>query len=195
MLDVRHQQEFATGHVPRSINIGIDGSFAPWVGALVADVEQPIILVTDETRLEEVITRLSRVGFDNVIGYLKGGIKSWTDAGKQLDIVESISANEFVKRYEAGEGPVFDVRKASEFLSEHLLDAENTPLDELNAHLAEFPSEGTFFIHCAGGYRSMIATSILKSRGIHNIVEVQGGFTAIKETNAKVSDYVCPSTL
>jgi len=195
VLDVRHQSDFAIGHIPRSINIGIDGGFAPWVGALIADVEQPILLVTDEARTEEVITRLSRVGFDNIIGYLKGGIAAWTAAGKDIDMVESITPEEFATRIAKKEWPVFDVRKESEFLSEHVLDAENTPLDDLNEHLAEFPSEGKFFVHCAGGYRSMIASSILKSRGIHNMIEVQGGFDAIKQTDVQVSEFVCPSTL
>ncbi len=195
VLDVRDPQSFAHGHIPRSISIGIDGSFAPWVGALVKDIEQPILLVADEARIEEVITRLSRVGFDNIFGFLKGGVDAWKAAGKEIDTVESIKAVEFAKRIAAHEGPVFDVRKSSEYLSEHVLDAENTPLDELNDHLAEFPSNGTFFIHCAGGYRSMIAASILKARGIHNLVDVMGGFGAIKHTDAKVSDYVCPTTL
>lgn len=195
VLDVRDPLTFAAGHIPRSINIGIDGSFAPWVGALIRDIEQPILLVAEADRVSEVITRLSRVGFDHIIGYLEGGLEQWKEAGLETDQIESIKAEEFAKRIAAEEGPVFDVRKKSEFLSEHVLDAENTPLDELNEHLAEFPSEGTFFIHCAGGYRSMIAASILKSRGIHNLVDVMGGFGAIKHTDTKVSDYVCPSTL
>ncbi len=195
VLDVRDPLTFGSAHIPRSINIGIDGSFAPWVGALIRDIEQPILLVAEENRIPEVITRLSRVGFDNIIGYLEGGIDAWKDAGKEIDTVESIKGEEFAKRIAAHEGPVFDVRKQSEYLSEHVIDAENTPLDELNDHLAEFPKDGIFFIHCAGGYRSMIAASILKARGIHNLVDVMGGFGAIKHTDAKVSEYVCPSTL
>ncbi|NNK80145.1 MAG: MBL fold metallo-hydrolase [Flavobacteriales bacterium] len=195
VLDVRDPQTFAHGHVPRSINIGIDGNFAPWVGSLIRDIEQPILLVAEEDRISEVITRLSRVGFDNVLGYLKGGLAEWKKAGKETDTIESIKAVEFAARMAKNEGPVFDVRKKSEYQSEHVIDAENTPLDELNDHLASFPSEGTFFIHCAGGYRSMIAASMLKARGIHNLVDVMGGFGAIKHTDAKVSEYVCPSTL
>jgi rhodanese-related sulfurtransferase len=195
VLDVRDPLSFAHGFVPRSINIGIDGSFAPWVGSLIRDIEQPILLIADEERIEEVITRLSRVGFDNILGFLAGGIDAWKKSGKEIDTIESIKGEEFAKRTARNEGPVFDVRKKSEYLSEHVIDAENTPLDELNDHLAEFPTEGTFFIHCAGGYRSMIAASILKARGIHNLVDVMGGFGAIKHTDAKVSDYVCPSTL
>lgn len=195
VLDVRHQSEFAQGHIPRSIFIGIDGGFAPWVGALIKDIEQPILLVADENRLEEVITRLSRVGFDNTIGYLKGGFEAWKNAGKQIDQVESISAEEFAQIKRDKKVHIVDVRKESEFLSEHIIDAENAPLDDLNQHLDQFTDEETNFVHCAGGYRSMIASSILKSRGIHNIVDVQGGFGAIKNTDVEVSAYVCPTTL
>lgn len=195
MLDVRHQNDFAKEHIPNSIFIGLDGGFAPWVGALIADIKQPILLITDEDRLEEAITRLSRVGFDNIIGYLKGGVSEWVKSGKETDNVETITAEEFAKLNKDKSLNVFDVRKESEYLSEHVIDAENIPLDELNAHLAEFKSDSKNYIHCAGGYRSMIANSILKSRGIHNLVDVQGGFGAIKNTNIEVSDFVCPTTL
>lgn len=195
VLDVRHQSEFTKGHIPRSIFIGIDGGFAPWVGALIKDIEQPILLVSEEHRLEEVITRLSRVGFDNVIGYLKGGFEAWKNADKEFDTIESITAEEFAQNISSSERYVVDVRKASEYLSEHVIDAENAPLDELNIHLDKFKSDEPNFIHCAGGYRSVIAGSILKSRGIHNIIDVQGGFGAIKMTDVNVSEYVCPTTL
>ena len=194
VLDVRHQDSFAKGHIPRSIFIGIDGSFAPWVGALISDVKQPLLLVTEPGREEEAVTRLSRVGFDNTLGYLKGGFEAWKKAAMEYDVVSSISAEEFKKELNQGNQAVFDVRKESEYLSEHVLDANNTPLDFLNDHLAEFP-EKPFFVHCAGGYRSMIAASILKSRGIHNLIDVQGGFKAIQEAGVKVSEFVCPSTL
>ena len=194
ILDVRHQGDFAKGHIPRSIFIGLDGSFAPWVGALIADIKQPILLVTEEGREEEAITRLSRVGFDNTLGYLKGGFESWKKAAKEYDTVHSITAEQFKKELAENKQPVFDVRKRSEYLSEHVLDANNTPLDFLNDHLAEFP-DTPFFIHCAGGYRSMIAASILKSRGIHNLIDVKGGFKAIREAGVAVSEFVCPSTL
>jgi rhodanese-related sulfurtransferase len=193
ILDVRHQGDFAKGHIPRSIFIGLDGSFAPWVGALIADIKQPILLVTEEGREEEAITRLSRVGFDNTLGYLKGGFESWKKAAKEYDTVHSITAEQFKKELPENKQPVFDVRKKSEYLSEHVLDANNTPLDFLNDHLAEFP-DTPFFIHCAGGYRSMIAASILKSRGIHNLIDVKGGFKAIREAGVAVSEFVCPST-
>lgn len=194
VLDVRHQQDFAEGHVPRSIFIGLGGSFAPWVGALIADVKQPILLITPEGKEEETITRLSRVGFDGTLGYLKGGVAAWKAAGKDLDTVKSINADTFKKELDA-KIPVFDVRKETEFSAEHVEDAHLTPLDFLNDHLAEFPSDETFYIHCAGGYRSMIAASILKSRGIHNLVDIAGGFKAIKEAGIPVTDFVCPTTL
>lgn len=194
VLDVRHQDEFAKGHVPRSIFIGLDGSFAPWVGALVADVEQPILLVAPEGREEETVTRLSRVGFDKTLGYLKGGIEAWKKAGKEVDTVDSVNAQEL--KAKIGQGvPVFDVRKESEYQAEHVKDAHLTPLDYINDHLTEFPNKETFYIHCAGGYRSMIAASILKSRGIHNLVDVAGGFADIKNVGIPVTDYVCPTTL
>ena len=196
ILDVRHQKEFAKGHIPRSIFIGIDGGFAPWVGALIADTEQPILLVADEGREEETITRLSRVGFDGTIGYLKGGFKAWEAAGKQTDAVKSVPASELEAAINAdADTPVFDVRKPGEFEAEHLEVAESTPLDYINKHLSEFPDTNEFYIHCAGGYRSMIAASILKSRGIHNLIDVQGGYKALKETDLKTTNYVCPSTL
>ena len=195
ILDVRHQNDFAKGHIPRSIFIGLDGSFAPWVGALIADVKQPILLVTPEGREEETITRLSRVGFDQTLGYLKGGFESWRKGAKEYDTVSSIPANAFKEVNKRDHLSVFDVRKEGEFLSEHVLDAHHTPLDYINNHLAEFPDKEIFYVHCAGGYRSMIAASILKSRGIHNLIDIQGGFEAIKEAGVEVSDYVCPSTL
>ncbi len=195
MLDIRHQDDFATQHIPNSIFIGLDGGFAPWVGSLIADIKQPILLITDEDRIEEAITRLSRVGFDNIIGYLKGGVSEWSKSGRETDSVETITAEEFAGLNKDNSLNIFDVRKESEYLSEHIIAAENIPLDELNSHLAELKPEGKNYIHCAGGYRSMIANSILKSRGIHNLVDVKGGFGAIKNTDIEVSDYVCPTTL
>ncbi|WP_190810686.1 rhodanese-like domain-containing protein [Flagellimonas sp. S3867] len=194
VLDVRHQDDFARGHVPRSIFIGLGGSFAPWVGALIADVEQPILLVAPEGKEEETITRLSRVGFDGTLGYLEGGIDAWKSAGKDVDKVDSVKA-ETLKQKLDSKVPVYDVRKESEYNAEHVEEAKLTPLDFLNDHLSEFPEKETFYVHCAGGYRSMIAASILKSRGIHNLVDVAGGFKAIKEAGIPVTDFVCPTTL
>lgn len=195
VLDVRHQDAFANGHIPRSIFIGLDGSFAPWVGALIADVKQPLLLVTEPGREEEAVTRLSRVGFDHTLGYLEGGFEAWKKAAIEYDVVSSITSDTFKQELKKGHQPVFDVRKGSEYLSEHVLNAINTPLDFLNDHLSTFPDDTPFFVHCAGGYRSMIAASILKSRGIHNLIDVKGGFKAIKESGVQVSDFVCPTTL
>ena len=195
ILDVRHQDDFAKGHIPQSIFIGIDGGFAPWAGAMVGNVAQPILLVTPEGREEETVTRLARVGFDNTLGFLKGGIEAWKNADKQVDFVEGIDADGLKELIEKSEIEIFDVRKPGEYLSENITDAHSTPLDFINDHMSEFPSNNPFYIHCAGGYRSMIAASILKSRGIHNLIDVKGGFGKIKESGIKVSDYVCPSTL
>ena len=195
VLDVRHQDDFAKGHIPQSIFIGIDGGFAPWVGAMVGNVAQPILLVTSEGREEETVTRLARVGFDNTLGFLKGGIEAWKNADKQVDVVEGIDADELKNIIEKNKIEIFDVRKPGEYLSEHITEAHNTPLDFINDHMSEFPSNKPFYIHCAGGYRSMIAASILKSRGIHNLIDVKGGFGKIKESGIEISDYVCPSTL
>ena len=195
VLDVRHQDAFAKGHIPRSIFIGLDGGFAPWVGALIADVQQPILLVTEEGKEEEAITRLSRVGFDQTLGFLKGGFNAWKQASKEYDTVSSVSAKTFKSLSESENIPVFDVRKEGEYLSEHVIGAKNTPLDYINNHLTDFSTEETFFVHCAGGYRSMIAASILKSRGIHNFIDISGGFAKLKEAEISVSEYVCPSTL
>ncbi|MBT8185726.1 MAG: MBL fold metallo-hydrolase [Eudoraea sp.] len=193
VLDVRHQDDFVRGHVPRSIFIGLNGDFAPWVGALIADVQQAILLITPEGKEEETVTRLSRVGFDNTLGYLKGGFDAWKKAGKDIDAIKSISAGKLEQLATAQQPPIFDVRKESEYDAEHLDGAENTPLDDLNKYLATLPEEETFYMHCAGGYRSVIAASILKSRGIHNLVDIKGGFDALKNTGLKFTDYVCPS--
>ena len=194
ILDVRYQDEFAKGHIPKSIFIGIDGGFAPWVGALILDNKQPILLVTAEGRENETIMRLARVGYDNTIGYLNGGFDSWKNSGLECDTILSVSAETLEKKIQ-GKAIVFDVRKPGEYAAEHVLDVPSTPLDFLNEHLAEFPKEASFYLHCAGGYRSMIAASILKARGFHNVIDVYGGFDAIKKTGIKTTQYVCPSTL
>lgn len=180
ILDVRHQSDFVKGHIPRSIFIGIDGGFAPWVGALIGDVKQPILLVTPEGREEETVTRLSRVGFDHTLGCLEGGFETWIQAGKEIDQLDSITADIFKNKLTENT-PVFDVRKQSEFSGGHIPKASNTPLSMINDYLTEFPKDETFYVHCAGGYRSVIAASILKSRGIHNLVDVAGGYKSIQE--------------
>ena len=197
ILDTRDAQTFAKGFIPNSINIGIDGSFAPWVGALVPDIKQQILIVDEPGREEEVITRLARVGYDHTIGYLKGGIESWKKAGRELDEIPSVTADELSKIAKTvGEINILDVRKESEYLSEHVNTAMNTPLDNVNDHMQVLDKNKTYFAHCAGGYRSMIFASILKSRGFDNVVDVKGGFKAIKESGKfEVSDYVCPTTL
>lgn len=194
VLDVRHQDDFIKGHIPRSIFIGLNGDFAPWVGALIADVKQPVLLVVPEGKEEETVTRLSRVGFDNTLGILKEGIEAWEKEKKEVDTVESISVQNFQHNFDKENTEVFDVRKEGEYLSEHLDKATNTPLSNLNSYLTEYPTGIPFYIHCAGGYRSIIATSILKSRGIHNVIDIAGGFAAIKKTDLPVTDYVCPTT-
>lgn len=195
VLDVRAPENFAAGHVPNSIFIGLDGNFAPWVGELIVDVQQPILLVAPEGREEEAVTRLARVGFDQTLGFLQGGISAWQAAGKALESVHSISAAQFESEYAANRDRVFDVRKPGEYQSEHIDGAHHAPLSSLNRHLAEFPDTSPFYLHCAGGYRSMIASSMLKARGIHNMIDVQGGYGAISETQIPKTDYVCPSTL
>jgi glyoxylase-like metal-dependent hydrolase (beta-lactamase superfamily II)/rhodanese-related sulfurtransferase len=195
VLDTRKPQQFAEGHIPNSIFIGIDGGFAPWVGALIPDLQQPIIFIADEGREEEVVTRLSRVGYDNTLGFLKGGIDAWKGAGKETDSVKSIPATEFAEDFKSGDLNVVDVRKPSEFSAEHVEDAANHPLDYINEEMEKLEEDKTYHVHCAGGYRSMIAASILKSRGFHNLVDVAGGYKAISQTDISTTDYVCPTTL
>lgn len=194
ILDVRHQDDFSKGHIPGSIFVGIDGQFAPWVGALILDYKQPILLVTPEGREKETITRLARVGYDQTFGYLNGGFDTWKNAGKEYDTLNSVTAVQLETLIAEGVS-VFDVRKPGEYSSEHIENVPSTPLDFLNEHLAEFPKHDAFYIHCAGGYRSVIAASILKARGYHNVIDVKGGFAAIRQTNIKTTAYVCPSTL
>lgn len=195
VLDVRSPQAFAEAHIPNSIFIGIDGSFAPWVGALIPDLQQPIVFVAPEGREEEVVTRLSRVGYDHTLGYLAGGLAAWTAAGKETESVKSIPATQFAQEYAQGPLHVVDVRKPSEYQAEHVEEAENMPLDFLNDQMDKLRKDLTYHVHCAGGYRSMIAASILKARGYHNIIDVAGGFAAIAKTDIPKTEYVCPSTL
>ena len=180
ILDVRNQLDFMQGHIPNSIFIGIDGGFAPWVGALIKDVKHPILLVAPENREAEVIMRLSRVGFDNTLGFLVGGIASWQNAGKEIDTMQTVSAHTLKEALEK-EMPIFDVRKQGEFSAAHVPTASHTPLSFINDYLALFPDASPFYLYCAGGYRSVIAASILKSRGIHGGINITGGFASIKE--------------
>lgn len=194
ILDTRDAGDFAKGFIPNSVNIGLDGNFAMWVGEMIPDIKQAILLVTAPGREEEAATRLSRVGYDGTIGYLKGGFAAWQDAGKETDAVSRKSTADFAKMY--SEKPlIFDVRKKSEYDSQHVEGAVNVPLNEINKHLAEFPKDKPFLLHCAGGYRSMIAASILKARGWENFADVEGGFSEILNTDVKTTEYVCPTTL
>ncbi len=195
ILDTRQASEFAKGFIPNSINIGLDGNFAMWVGEMIHDIKQDILLVTDLGKEEESMIRLSRVGYDHTIGYLKGGFDAWTKTGREIDTIERISATTLEKELAAKKILVIDVRKKSEFESEHLVDAINIPMHEINQHLAEFPKDQPFILHCAGGYRSIIAGSILKQRGWDNFVDVIGGFAEIKKTALSRTNYVCPTTL
>jgi hydroxyacylglutathione hydrolase len=196
ILDTRDPQTFTSGFVPNSINIGIDGQFAPWVGAMIPDIKQEILLVTDEGREEEVITRLARVGYDYTIGYLKGGFEAWKKSGKEVDQIQSITADELAEIMSKEKVNVLDVRKKSEYQSEHVVNAENAPLDFINDSMAQIDKNEPYYVHCAGGYRSMIFNSTLRARGYENLIDVNGGFKALKESGKfAVSDYVCPSTL
>lgn len=196
ILDTRDPQTFAKGFIPNSINIGIDGNFAPWVGTLIPDIRQQLLLVTDEGREDEVIVRLARVGYDHTIGYLKGGFPAWEKAGLETDAIPTITADELAAKMEQEPVSILDVRKKSEYLSEHVIDAENAPLDFINESSAGLDKEKTWYVHCAGGYRSMIFNSILRARGYHHLIDVKGGFKAIKESGKfRVTDYVCPTTL
>ncbi len=196
ILDVRHQSKFVKGFIPNSIFIGIDGGFAPWVGTIIKNTKVPILLVVDKDRLKEAITRLARVGFDNVIGYLEGGINSWIKEGEVIDSINSISPNQFENIIEKNKSShVVDVRKESEFLSQHMMNAKLAPLSDLSNYNDKFTSGSENYVHCAGGYRSVIACSLLKQKGISNVTNVEGGFGAMKKLNIKLTEFVCPTTL
>ena len=193
ILDVRHEDDFVAAHIPGSIFIGLHGQFAPWVGALIKDTKQPILLVTPEGKEEETITRLSRVGFDKTLGYLNGGITAWKAAGFETDAVETVMPEDLANNYE--KAIIVDARKPSEFTAERIEKATNIPLDYINDHLVEVPKNDTFYVHCAGGYRSVIWASILKARGYHNMINVAKGMNGIRNTTIPLTNYVCPSTL
>lgn len=193
ILDTRSPGEFALGFIPNSINIGIDGNFAPWVGALIPDIKQPIVLVTEPGREQEVITRMARVGFDHTLGYLKGGFQAWEIAGKEVDTIRSVTPAELA---EVAERTILDVRRKSEYDAQHIEGAENIPLDYINNHMPQIDKDKTYYVHCAGGYRSMIFTSILRARGYRNLIDVKGGFKEIDQSGKfKLTRFVCPTTL
>lgn len=197
ILDTRAPQTFNKGFIPNAINIGIDGSFAVWVGTLIPDVKQKIVLVTDAGREEEVVTRLARVGYDYAIGHLKGGFESWKNEGKEVDTIQSISPDELAEIQSKDSNiNILDVRKASESYSERISEALNIPLDYINQNMDKIDKNKTYYVHCAGGYRSMVFASILKARGYDNLIDVAGGFNAIKASGKfKITDYVCSSTM
>ncbi|SFS65664.1 Glyoxylase, beta-lactamase superfamily II [Zhouia amylolytica] len=193
VLDVRTQEEFVKEHIPNSIFIGLKGQFAPWVGALITDLQQPILLVVPEGKSEEAVTRLSRVGYDNTLGYLKGGMDQWKKSGKEVESITSIDANEFEKRY-SPELSILDVRKPGEFDSTHLETAMSLPLDFLSENMNKIDKDKEYYVHCAGGYRSVIAASILKARGFNNLIDIAGGYGALKNTDIPKTNFACPSS-
>lgn len=197
VLDVRTQKEFIKNHIPGALFIGLNGRFAPWVGALISDIKQPILLVVPEGKSEEAVTRLARVGYDHSIGYLKGGIEAWIAAGKQTDQLTSISSTEFEKQTTKKQLLVLDVRKEDEYKSKHLNleHLKHLPLDQINHKMNQIEAQKTYYIHCAGGYRSVIAASILKANGFHNIIDIAGGFAAIKKTQLSLTESECSSSL
>jgi hydroxyacylglutathione hydrolase len=192
ILDTRPDSQFAQGFIPNSINIGLGGQFAPWVGELIPDIKQPILLVTEGGKEEETLIRLSRVGYDNTIGFLEGGIEAWKAAGKEIDTVHRITAQEFAEKWHKDE-TVYDVRRDGEYAAEHVEEAFHRPLSKINEWTSKIDKNKHFFMHCAGGYRSMIAASILKARGFDNFTEVAGGFAAISKTGVPKTDFVCQS--
>lgn len=193
LLDTRNNADFAKGFIPQSINIGISGDFAPWVGTLIANVNQPILLITDEGKEEESVTRLSRVGFDQIVGHLKGGFNAWKNAGKEIDTVNRITAEQFAKEVKIGESKIIDIRKETEYSAEHIEEAYSKPLAYINEWIKDINPEDHFYLHCAGGYRSMIAASILEARGYRNFSEIEGGFSAISKTDVPKTNFVCQS--
>lgn len=197
ILDVRHQDDFAKGHIPGAIFIGIHGSFAPWVGALIPDIKQAILLITPEGKEEETVTRLARVGYDGTLGYLEGGMAAWIKAGKEIDTVNSVTPATFSQLLKSDtERTILDVRKPTEFLAHHLIGATNIPLDYINKNMDKIDRTAPYFVHCAGGFRSMIATSILKARGVHDLIDVQQGFKGIEENGTiPLTNFQCPTTI
>lgn len=196
ILDTRTKEEFPKGFIPGSIFVGIDDTFAPWVGALIVDLKQPILFLAEEGKEEEVVTRLARVGYDNTLGYLEGGFEAWKQAGRDVDTIRQISAPDFAALYKKDKGlKVLDVRRNSEFDSEHIEGTGNFPLDFINKNMGKLDKGEKYFLHCAGGYRSMITSSILKARGFDQLVDIQGGYKALTETDLPKTEYHEPTTM
>ena len=197
IIDTRSKDAFTKGFIPCSIFIGIDDKFAPWAGTLITDLQQPILFIADEGREEEVVIRLARVGHDNVLGYLKGGINAWNDARRAVDTIEEISANNFALMYNGHNNlyNLLDVRKESEYQSEHIIGAINFPLDFIERNLSMLKPEDEYYLHCAGGYRSVIACSILKAKGFYNVINIKGGYSSLSNTHLVRSEYVTPKSM
>lgn len=195
ILDTRNKEQLVKGYIPGSVWIGIEDNFAPWVGALITDLNQPIVFLADEGAEEEVVTRLSRVGYDNTLGYLKGGIKSWMESGRTTESIDEISAEDFSKIYKDIPPLTLDVRKESEYQAQHFAGSTNFPLDFINKNMHKLDKAHQYYLHCQGGYRSLIAVTILKARGFQKLVNIQGGFDAIKEAGMPVSQYKEPTTM
>ncbi|GJM36459.1 MAG: MBL fold metallo-hydrolase [Saprospiraceae bacterium] len=196
ILDVRDKAEFVKGFVPNSIFIGLDGSFAPWVGALIPDLMQAILIVAPEGKEEETVKRLARVGYDNAIGYLKGGYKAWETAGMETDRIETIDIPQLVQTYQGNDKiNILDVRKPGEWEAEHIKDGQSFPLDFINEKMSEIKKDKQYYMHCRSGYRSTIAASILKARGFENLINIHGTFDDISGSEIPTTAYVCPSTL
>jgi glyoxylase-like metal-dependent hydrolase (beta-lactamase superfamily II)/rhodanese-related sulfurtransferase len=197
LLDTRHQDDFVKEHIPGSVFIGLDDNFAPWVGTLITDLKQPILFVANEGREEEVVMRLARVGYDNTLGYLEGGIGTWKEAGFETASLKEISAYDLASLYHVAPQAVhlLDARRKSEYESEHIVDAQNFPLDFVNQRMEELSRNKEYHVHCAGGYRSVILISILKARGFENLVNIKGGFKALKETDLPRTQYQIPTSM
>jgi glyoxylase-like metal-dependent hydrolase (beta-lactamase superfamily II)/rhodanese-related sulfurtransferase len=195
ILDTRNDKAFALGFIPQSVNIGLGGDFAPWAGAMIVNVKQPILLVAEIGKEEEAVTRLSRVGFDNVLGHLKNGFETWKKSGKETDSIHRITAEQFSNEVKIGESKVIDVRRESEYAAEHVEEAYSKPLAYINNWIKDINPREHFYLHCAGGYRSMIAASVLQARGFRNFTEVEGGFNAISKTHVPKTDFVCQSKM
>lgn len=194
VLDTRHQDEFSENHIPGSVFIGIDDNFAPWVGALITDLQTPILIVCNEGRQQEVVDRLARVGYDNPIGYLEGGFEAWVAAGEETDAIPEITAEQFAEIYKNQDFNLLDVRRESEYEAQHILGAQNFPLDFINRNMNAIDRDAPYYLHCAGGYRSMIAASILKARGFEHLINIKSGFNALQETGLPMTDYVEQAT-
>lgn len=195
ILDVRNKEDFVKGFVPNSIFIGLDGSFAPWVGALIPSLQQALLIIAPEGRETETVKRLARIGCDNTLGYLKGGFEAWKKEEREIDTIETISATEFANRFDGSSTKVLDVRKPGEFSGEHVEDAQNFPLDYINRNMSEINKDTEYYLHCRSGYRSTVASSILKARGFEKLINVQDHYDHIAASTVPVTDFVCPSTL